>query len=134
MTLRFLNRAQVAERAGVTPESLSHVKLPEPDVTIGPVNADGSLPRGSVRGWSSDTIDEWVRTRPGPGRPPRDETKSRRVMLLHSVRRQIKKRPDDDPKAVLAEELADIAETQMGDADDIAAVKAEIERDWKASK
>ncbi|MFT3660320.1 MAG: hypothetical protein QM809_02660 [Gordonia sp. (in: high G+C Gram-positive bacteria)] len=71
MTLRFLNRAQLAERAGVKPATLAHVLIPEPDVTVGPVNPDGTLPRGTVRGWTVETVDAWVAGRRGPGRPPK---------------------------------------------------------------
>ncbi len=67
MTLRFLNRAQLAERIGLDPNSLSKLRLPEPDVTIGPVNADGTLPRGTVRGWTVETVDRWQAARPGRG-------------------------------------------------------------------
>jgi hypothetical protein len=67
VTLRFLNRAQLAERIGLDPNSLSKLRLPEPDVTIGPVNADGTLPRGTVRGWTVETVDRWQAARPGRG-------------------------------------------------------------------
>ena len=67
MTIRLLNRAQLAERIGVDPASLSKIKLPEPDATIGPVNPDGGLPRGTVRGWTVETIDAWQARRPGRG-------------------------------------------------------------------
>ncbi|MEU3011079.1 hypothetical protein [Nocardia asteroides] len=63
----YLNRAQVAERIGVVPSALSKYKLPDPDVVIGPVEDDGTIPRGSVRGWLPDTIDAWNAERPGQG-------------------------------------------------------------------
>ena len=65
MTLRFLNRGQVEERLGLALGSLSKIKMPEPDVTVGPVNPDGSIPRGTVRGWTADTIDRWNAGRRG---------------------------------------------------------------------
>ncbi|AUV60784.1 DNA binding protein [Mycobacterium phage Rem711] len=64
---RYLNQAEFAERIGVAPSSLSRYKLPAPDVIVGPVNEDGSLPRGTVRGWLPATIDEWNASRPGRG-------------------------------------------------------------------
>ncbi|WP_037176162.1 hypothetical protein [Rhodococcus sp. UNC363MFTsu5.1] len=63
----YLSRAQFAERIGVEPGALSRYKLPEPDVIVGPVNEDGSLPRGTTRGWLPETIDEWNAHRPGRG-------------------------------------------------------------------
>lgn len=65
--LRFLSANQVAERIGVKPPSLARYKLPDPDVIVGPVNDDGSLPRGTTRGWLPATIDEWNANRPGRG-------------------------------------------------------------------
>lgn len=71
----FLNRAQVEARIGLRPGGLSGAKLPPPDAIIGPVNKDGSLPRGTIRGWLPETIDYWKRARLGQGfrtdvRPP----------------------------------------------------------------
>ncbi len=67
-TRHFLNLAQVEEHLGLARGSLSsRIKLPEPDVIVGPVNADGSVPRGTVRGWTVQTIAAWQATRPGRG-------------------------------------------------------------------
>jgi len=63
----YLNRAQVEEYLGLAPGSLSKYKLPDPDVIVGPVNDDGTIPRGTVRGWTRETIDRWNATRPGRG-------------------------------------------------------------------
>lgn len=63
----YLSRAQLAERIGLTSGSLSKYKLPTPDVVIGPVNDDGTIPRGSTRGWTLKTVDEWNANRPGRG-------------------------------------------------------------------
>jgi hypothetical protein len=52
----YLNRAEVAERIGVKPDTLSRYKLPPADVTV-----------GDVRGWLPTTIDAWQRQRPGRG-------------------------------------------------------------------
>lgn len=65
--LTFLNRAQFAERIGTETGTLSRYKLPDPDVVIGPINEDGTIPRGTVRGWLPSTIDEWNAQRPGRG-------------------------------------------------------------------
>jgi hypothetical protein len=59
MTSRYLNRADVAWRIGVSPNTLSRYKLPPPDVIIGTVNG--------VRGWLPATIDAWHLQRPGRG-------------------------------------------------------------------
>ncbi|MDI9900522.1 helix-turn-helix transcriptional regulator [Rhodococcus sp. IEGM 1409] len=63
----YLSRAQLAERIGLSSDSLSRYKLPTPDVVIGPVNDDGTIPRGSTRGWTPETVDEWNANRPGRG-------------------------------------------------------------------
>lgn len=65
--VRYLSLAQFAERIGVAPKSMSRYKLPPADAVIGPVGADGSLPRGSVRGWLPNTVDRWDAARPGRG-------------------------------------------------------------------
>lgn len=56
MTRHYLSRKQVAERRGVTPDSLSRYKLPTPDVMI-----------GDVKGWRPETIDRWIAAAPGRG-------------------------------------------------------------------
>ncbi len=71
----FLSRSQVEARIGLRPGGLTSAKLPPPDAIIGPVNKDGSLSRGTTRGWLPETIDYWKRARPGQGfrtdvRPP----------------------------------------------------------------
>lgn len=63
----YMNRAQVEEHLGLASGSLSKIKLPTPDAVTGPVNDDGSLPRGTVRGWLPETIDKWNASRPGRG-------------------------------------------------------------------
>lgn len=65
---RYLSLAQFADRIGVKPATMSRYKLPEPDATIGPLDADGALPRGTIRGWLPETIDQWNAQRPGRGR------------------------------------------------------------------
>ena len=63
----YLGVAQVAERIGVKPGALSRYKLPTPDVVIGTIDDDGTVSRGSFRGWAEETIDEWNANRPGRG-------------------------------------------------------------------
>jgi hypothetical protein len=64
----FLSIRQVEARIGLRPGGLTSAELPPPDAIIGPVNKDGSLPKGStMRGWLPATIDYWNRTRPGRG-------------------------------------------------------------------
>lgn len=65
--LRYLNQAEFAERIGVEPNSMGRLKLPPADAVTGPINPDGTLPRGTVRGWLSSTVDEWILNRPGRG-------------------------------------------------------------------
>lgn len=65
--IRYLSQSQVEEYLQLARGSLSRIKLPAPDVIIGPVNCDGSPKRGSVRGWLPETIDEWRAHRPGRG-------------------------------------------------------------------
>ncbi|MDF3309734.1 hypothetical protein P3H15_32470 [Rhodococcus sp. T2V] len=64
---QYLSRAQVADRIGVQEGALSRYKMPPPDAVIGPLNDDGSVPRGTFRGWLAETIDEWNANRPGRG-------------------------------------------------------------------
>ena len=52
MTTAYLSRAEVAERIGVAPDTLSRYRLPEPDATI-----------GKVRGWLPATVDAWHASR-----------------------------------------------------------------------
>ncbi|MGR6579248.1 helix-turn-helix domain-containing protein [Rhodococcus qingshengii] len=66
-TIVYLSREQVAERIGVHSGALSRYKLPPPDAVIGHLNEDGSVPRGSFRGWLPKSIDEWNANRPGRG-------------------------------------------------------------------
>lgn len=63
----FLSRSQFEARLGLRPGGLAGATLPPPDAIIGPVNKDGSLPRGTIRGWLPETVDYWRRTRLGQG-------------------------------------------------------------------
>lgn len=54
--LRLLSRKEVAERIGISPDSLSRYRLPDPDGVI-----------GTTRGWLPETIDTWIEERPGRG-------------------------------------------------------------------
>ena len=66
-TRRYLNVAQVEEHLGLRRGALSRIRLPEPDVIVGPVDEDGAIPRGTARGWTVETINEWNAARPGQG-------------------------------------------------------------------
>lgn len=55
--IRYLSRAELAERIGVKPDTLSRYKLPEPDAMI-----------GNTRGWTEATVEAWSAQRPGRGR------------------------------------------------------------------
>lgn len=65
---QYLNLAQFEERLGLARGGLSRYRnLPTPDVVVGPVDDDGTIPRGTTRGWLPETIDEWNAARPGRG-------------------------------------------------------------------
>ena len=64
MATLYLGRAEVAQRIGVKPSTLSRYKLPEPDAYTGA----GSR---AVRGWLPETIDAWNAARPGKGGRPK---------------------------------------------------------------
>lgn len=53
---RYLSRAELAQRIGVRPGTLSRMKLPAPDAVV-----------GTTRGWLPATIDAWQARRPGRG-------------------------------------------------------------------
>lgn len=54
--IRYLSRAEVADRIHVRSATLSRYKLPEPDAMV-----------GDTRGWLPETIDQWQQDRPGQG-------------------------------------------------------------------
>lgn len=62
--MRYLSISDFAEYAGLALETVrtygKQGRLPEPDVLIG-------LGERAVRGWSTDTIDAWLSSRPGRG-------------------------------------------------------------------
>jgi len=66
-TGHYRSKRQFAERIGAKDPTLSGYDLPDADVTIGPINDDGTIPRGTHQGWSDATIDEWQANRPGRG-------------------------------------------------------------------
>ena len=59
--------SEVERYLGLGRGALSRTKLPEPDAIIGPVNDDGTIPRGTIRGWNIDTVNTWNAQRPGRG-------------------------------------------------------------------
>ncbi|WP_435299734.1 helix-turn-helix transcriptional regulator [Timonella sp. A28] len=60
MSVQYLSLLQVAERLGVTRNTIAGYKLPEPDAFI-----------GTTRGWLPETIDAWDAARPRKRRVPR---------------------------------------------------------------
>lgn len=54
--ITFLSLGEFADQVSVSPGTLAHYKLPEPDAMI-----------GKTRGWSQETIDRWQANRPGKG-------------------------------------------------------------------
>lgn len=56
-TIKYLSKAELAQRIGVQPDSLRHYKLPEEDAIT-----------GDRRGWLPQTVDSWNKKRPGRGR------------------------------------------------------------------
>jgi len=60
VTVQYLSLQDVADRLGVSRNSVAKYNLPEPDVVVGSgINAP--------RGWSAETIDAWNASRPGRG-------------------------------------------------------------------
>lgn len=59
MTVRYLNKAEFAQRIGIQPDSLhsKKYKLPPEDAVI-----------GDRKGWLPSTVDKWNENRPGRGR------------------------------------------------------------------
>lgn len=87
--LMFLSRSQFEARLGLRPGGLAGATLPPPDAIIGPVNEDGSLPRGTTRGWLPETVDYWKRTRLGQGfrsdvRPQPQAVRPPRLTVEHN--------------------------------------------------
>lgn len=56
MTIHYMGVTDIARMLGVTKATISAADLPEPDVMI-----------GRARGWSAESVDEWIRNRPGKG-------------------------------------------------------------------
>ncbi|WP_336794299.1 hypothetical protein [Gordonia malaquae] len=69
-----MNRAQVEDRAGLARGSLSKVAKPPVAVVIGPINPDGSIPRGTVVGYDPDDVEKWVRERSRQRGRPKKKT------------------------------------------------------------
>lgn len=67
---RYMGLKEVAAHLGVTPGSLTHTALPQPDALT-----------GTFRGWLPATIDAWIPTRPGKGGTPRKPAKAPDGML-----------------------------------------------------
>lgn len=73
--IRYLSRAEFAERIGVQSATLGRYKLPEPDAMV-----------GSARGWLPETVDAWNASRPGKGagagRKPRIALNAENTVVL----------------------------------------------------
>lgn len=90
MPTEYLGTAAVAERAGLAVATIRSYILkdlmPEADVII-------ATPSGPLRGWSPETIDAWLASRPGRGArtdlnsrsfmPPEIAEFSRQVSAIH---------------------------------------------------
>lgn len=90
MPTEYLGTAAVAERAGLAVATIRSYILkdlmPEADVII-------ATPSGSLRGWSPETIDAWLASRPGRGArtdldsrsllPPEIAEASRLIAAIH---------------------------------------------------
>ena len=66
MTTRYLSTQDAAELAGIGADTFRHYTnrglAPEPDVIVG-------LGERVTRGWTEQTIREWMANRPGRGNP-----------------------------------------------------------------
>ena len=64
MTITYLGMTAIAARTGLSVNTLkSYLRkglLPAPDAII-------ESPSGQIRGWTQETIDEWMASRPGRG-------------------------------------------------------------------
>lgn len=64
MTITYLGMTAIAEHTGLSVNTLkSYLRkglLPAPDAVI-------ESPSGQIRGWTRETIDEWMSSRPGRG-------------------------------------------------------------------
>ena len=64
MTITYMGMTAIAERTGLSVNTLkSYLRknlLPAPDAVI-------ESPTGQIRGWTQETIDEWMASRPGRG-------------------------------------------------------------------
>ena len=64
MTITYLGMTGIAEHTGLSVNTLkSYLRkgmLPAPDAVI-------ESPTGQIRGWTQETIDEWMTARPGRG-------------------------------------------------------------------
>lgn len=90
MPTEYLGTAAVAERAGLAVATIRSYILkdlmPEADVII-------TTPSGPLRGWSPETIDAWLASRPGRGArtdldsrsflPPEIAEASRLIAAIH---------------------------------------------------
>lgn len=75
MTITYLGMTAIAERTGLSANTLkSYLRkglLPAPDAVI-------ESPTGQIRGWTRETIGEWMTSRPGRGNRARSRGKTSR--------------------------------------------------------
>jgi predicted DNA-binding transcriptional regulator AlpA len=56
MTERYLSLTEIARQLGITTASVAQAHLPPADAVI-----------GKTRGWKQETVEQWVKQRPGRG-------------------------------------------------------------------
>lgn len=75
MTITYMGMTAIAERTGLSVNTVkSYLRkdlLPAPDAVI-------ESPTGQIRGWTRETIDDWMSSRPGRGNRTRSREKSPR--------------------------------------------------------
>ena len=75
MTITYMGMNSIAIHTGLSVNTLkSYLRkdlLPAPDAVI-------ESPSGQIRGWTQETIDEWLASRPGRGNRTRSREKSPR--------------------------------------------------------
>jgi len=75
MTITYLGMTAIAARTGLSVNTLkSYLRkglLPAPDAVI-------ESPTGQIRGWTQETIDEWLTSRPGRGNRAAHTNRERR--------------------------------------------------------
>lgn len=75
MTITYMGMNSIALHTGLSVNTVkSYLRkglLPAPDAVI-------ESPSGQIRGWTQETIDDWMSSRPGRGNRPHSHGKSAR--------------------------------------------------------